>query len=130
MTFLSDERREVYSRSLGHAIVVASKSRYRSSTSARHKPSVGIQRREAEEVTMSPESLRVRVERLERRVEILEQLPERVSALESQIVLLRGELRNEFSATRALISDVDRYMRMLHEDVIQRIATLGEGRNR
>ena len=79
---------------------------------------------------MSPESLRVRVERLERRVEILEQLPERVSALDSQIVLLRGEVRNEFSATRALISDVDRYMRMLHEDVIQRIATLGEGRNR
>jgi len=63
-------------------------------------------------------------------VEILEQLPDRVSAAESQIVLLRSEVRNEFSATRALISDVDRYMRMLHEDVIQRIATLGEGRNR
>ena len=86
--------------------------------------------REAEEVTMSPESLRVRVERLERRVEILEQLPERVSAVESQIVLLRDEMRIEFSATRSLISDVDRYMRVLHEDVIQRIATLGEGRNR
>ena len=79
---------------------------------------------------MSPESLRVRVERLERRVEILEQLPDRVSAVESQIVQLRDEMRNEFSATRALISDVDRYMRVLHEDVIQRIATLGEGRNR
>ncbi len=40
---------------------------------------------------MSPESLKYG-ERLEQRVEILEQLPERVSALESQIVLLRGEI--------------------------------------
>jgi len=79
VTFLSDERREVYSRSLGPC--------YR-----------------------------------RRRVEILEQLPERVSAVESQIVLLRDEMRIEFSATRSLISDVDRYMRVLHEDVIQRIA--------
>jgi len=70
------------------------------------------------------------VERLERRVEILEQFPDRVRAMEAQIVLLRDEMRNEFSATRALISDVDRYMRVLHEDVIQRIATLGEGQNR
>lgn len=79
---------------------------------------------------MSPESLRVRVERLERRVENLEQLPDRVSAVESQIMQLRDEMRNEFSATRALISDVDRYMRVLHEDVIQRITTLREGRSR
>ena len=79
---------------------------------------------------MSPESLRVRVERLERRVENLEPLPDRVSAVESQIMQLRDEMRNEFSATRALISDVDRYMRVLHEDVIQRITTLGEGRSR
>jgi hypothetical protein len=79
---------------------------------------------------MSPNSLNVRVERLERRVEILEQFPDRVRAMEAQIVLLRDEMRNEFSATRALISDVDRYMRVLHEDVIQRIATLGEGQNR
>ena len=79
---------------------------------------------------MSPNSLNVRVERLERRVEILEQFPDRVRAMEAQIVLLRDEMRNEFSATRALISEVDRYMRVLHEDVIQRIATLGEGQNR
>ena len=83
---------------------------------------------------MSPESLRVRVERLEQRVAILEQLPDRVSAVESQIVQLRDEMQNEFSATRALIREVDddtrRYMRVLHEDVIQRIATLAEGRKR
>jgi len=63
-------------------------------------------------------------------VEILEQLPEPVSALESQIVLLRDEMRNEFSATRDLMSNVDRYMRVLHEDVIQRIAALVESQNR
>jgi hypothetical protein len=111
---------------------------------------------------MPPESLRVRVESLERRVEILEQLPERVSALESQIVLLRDEMRSEFSATRAMSRQGDdtvvktlleeiresnentvrvlrdeiragddetrRYMRVLHEDLVQRIATLAEGR--
>ena len=85
---------------------------------------------------MSPESLRVRVERLERRVEILEQLPERVSALESQIVQLRDEMRSEFSATRAVLTERmeflfdanERHMRMLHEDLVQRIATIKEGR--
>jgi archaellum component FlaC len=83
---------------------------------------------------VSPESLKVRVERLEHRVETVEQLPGRVSALESQIVLLREELRSEFSAMQTVIRDVDedtrRYMRMLHEDLIQRVATLGEGRHR
>jgi hypothetical protein len=67
-------------------------------------------------------------------VEILEQLPDGVSAIESQIVQLRDEMQSEFSATRTLIREVDedtrRYMRVLHEGVIQPIATLGEGRNR
>jgi hypothetical protein len=116
---------------------------------------------------MSPESLKVRVDRLENRVEILERLPDRVSGLESQIVLLRDEMRSEFSATRArdeetrrvltermdstaagltermdsrfevlsqrmvsLFDENERHMRLLHEDMVQRIATLGEGRNR
>ena len=128
---------------------------------------------------MPPESLRVRVERLEKRVEILEQLPERVSALGTQIVLLRDEMRSEFSATQSISRQGDdtvvnllreeiresnentirklrdeirrgdentvrvlreeirageeetrQYMRVLHEEVIQRIATLGEGRTR
>jgi hypothetical protein len=96
---------------------------------------------------MPPESLRVRVERLEQRVEILERLPDRVSALETQIVLLRDEMRSEFSATRAMSRQGDdtvvktlreeiragddetrRYMRVLHEDLVQRIATFAEGR--
>ena len=50
---------------------------------------------------MAQGSLEERAEMLDRRVEILEQLPERVTALEVQIVLLRDEMRAEFSATRA-----------------------------
>jgi len=41
------------------------------------------------------------MDRLERRVEILERLPDSVTAVESQIVLLRDEMRSEFSAVRA-----------------------------
>ena len=95
---------------------------------------------------MSAESLEIRMDRLERRVEILEQLPERVTALEVQIVQLRDEMRSEFSATQALIQAGDqgvittlreeirdgdeetrRYMRVLHEDLVGRIAALKEG---
>jgi hypothetical protein len=101
--------------------------------------SIDIQRRQAEEVTMPPETLRVRVDRLERRVEILEQLPDRVSALESQIVLLRNEMRSEFSVMQVrdlaltermefLFEANERHMRLLLEDLVGRIATLKEGR--
>ena len=80
---------------------------------------------------MAKESLEARVDMLERRVEILEQLPDRVTALESQIVQLRGEMRSEFSATRDMIRESDeetrRHMRLLHEDLVGRIATLREG---
>ena len=84
---------------------------------------------------------------LERRVEILEQLPERVTALESQIVQLRDEMRSEFSATRLdlraeiragdgetrremreLFAASERHARVLHEDVIARIAAISNGR--
>ena len=79
-----------------------------------------------------------------RRVEILEQLPERVTALEAQIVQLRDEMRAEFSATRAEARAGDehvvrslreeiragdeetrRFVRILHEEVIARIKLLG-----
>ena len=61
-------------------------------------------------------------------------LPSRVGALELQIVQLRNEMRVEFSAVRAEIREGDeetrRYMRVLHEEVISRIATLAESRRR
>jgi hypothetical protein len=96
---------------------------------------------------MAQESLETRMDRLEQRVEILEQLPERVTALESQIVLLRGEMRSEFSAVRdeirtgdeetrrvlterieSLFDENERHMRLLHEDLVERIGRIGEGR--
>ena len=94
---------------------------------------------------MARESLEKRMDRLERRVEILERLPDRVTAVESQIVLLRDEMRSEFSAVRAdavetrrvltermesLFDANERHMRLLHEDLVERIARMGEGRNR
>jgi hypothetical protein len=115
---------------------------------------------------MPRETLQARVDRLEKRVEILEQLPKRVTALESQIVLLRDEMRSEFSATRArddetrrlltermdsmsdgltkrmdsmfellsermvsLFDENERHMRLLHENLIQRISTMRESRS-
>ena len=81
---------------------------------------------------------------LERPVEILERLPERVTALETQIVQLRDEMRAEFSATRtdaragdervvqtlreeirAGDDETRRFMRILHEEVIERIRLSG-----
>ena len=49
-------------------------------------------------------------------MERLEALPGRVHAVELQIMQLREEMR--------------RYMRVLHEEVISRIATIGESRPR
>ena len=94
---------------------------------------------------MARESLEKRMDRLERRVEILERLPDRVTAVESQMVLLRDEMRSEFSAVRAdavetrrvltermesLFDANQRHMRLLHEDLVERIARMGEGRSR
>jgi hypothetical protein len=82
---------------------------------------------------MAGRDLVARVEVLEMKVSTLEELPARVSAVQSQIVLLRDEMRGEFSAVRhemrSLIETTNTQMRVLHEDVIDRIATLGEGRN-
>jgi hypothetical protein len=100
----------------------------------------------AQEVAMSRESLEARMDRLERRVDLLEQLPQRMDALEAQIVQLREEMRSEFSAIRGEIRDGDgetrrslskqmrdlfaaneAHMRVLHEDLVQRIATIKGG---
>lgn len=47
-----------------------------------------------------PETIEDRVDRVESRVSELEKLPERVTAVEVQIVQLRAEMRDEFSALR------------------------------
>jgi len=93
---------------------------------------------------MAVKSLEKRVNMLERGIEILEQLPDRVTALEVQIVELRGEMRAEFSATRIEAREGDerviqtlreeiragdeetrRFMRILYEDLVERIEILG-----
>jgi hypothetical protein len=58
-------------------------------------------------------------------VEILEQLPERVTAVESQIVLLRDEMRSEFSAVRG---ENSRRRRAGHQDSPEEIRA-GEEQN-
>jgi hypothetical protein len=92
---------------------------------------------------MAQESLEKRMNRLGRRVEILERLPDRVTAVESQIAQLRGEMRSEFSAVRAdavetrrvltermesLFDENERHIWLLHEDLVERIARLSAGR--
>jgi len=107
---------------------------------------------------MSRPRLTQRVEILEQKVERLETLPARVAAVEWQILQLRDEMRTGFSAVgqemavmrddlrtelkstaeslhaeiRAEIRSGDeetrRYMRVLHEDVITRIAALSDAR--
>jgi hypothetical protein len=82
---------------------------------------------------MQQRSMIERIEILERKVEVLETLPERVTAVELQLVQLRDEMHAEFSATRAEMRTGDeetrRYMRILHEDVISRLALIEESRS-
>lgn len=102
---------------------------------------------------MQERSVVERIGILEQKVELLESLPGRMHAVELQILQLRGEMRDAFSALRAEFrteikassdhlkselraeiragdEETRRYMRVLHEEVISRIATIGEGRKR
>ena len=60
-------------------------------------------------------------------------LPDRVALLEGQIAQFRAEVRVEFSAVREEMRAGDeetrRHMRVLHEEVIARIALLDEHLN-
>ena len=111
---------------------------------------------------MPPQVLVNRVASLEQRVTDLERLPERITAVESQVVQLRTEMHDEFSAVRAEMKDmreslrteiaemgaalreeiadtrqslggqIDQLgpeMRVLHEDVIGRLAVIQEGQS-
>jgi hypothetical protein len=115
--------------------------------------------------------LTARVENLEKRVELLEALPARISAVGLQIVQLRSEMHEQFSAVRSDLEgfraesqsgihavrnelraeikaacdevrsdlraeiragdeETRRYMRVLHEEVLARLAMIDEGRPR
>jgi predicted nucleic acid-binding Zn-ribbon protein len=79
---------------------------------------------------MSSGDLVARVEVLEKKMTALDELPARVSSLETQIVQLRTEMKGEFSAVRqemrALNDHTLTQVRILHEEVIDRIARLDE----
>ena len=101
---------------------------------------------------MAARSLDERVGILEQKVEGLQKLPARMDAVESQILQLRDEMRDEFSAirerfeeTRQLARELHqevltrlqegdqengRLMRVLHEDVVARISLIQEGGGR
>jgi hypothetical protein len=106
---------------------------------------------------MPPQTLVGRVVKLENEMAALRELPAQVAELASQVLQLRGEMRAEFLAIRGEIRAGDeetrsqlrgethtgfsaireeiregdeetrRQMRVLHEDVIGRIALLQEG---
>ena len=81
---------------------------------------------------MTEPALADRVTILAQMVEDLASLPARVTAVELQILQLRQEMRAEFSAVRQELraeirqgdEETRRYMRVLHEDVIARLAAL------
>ena len=92
-----------------------------------------------------------RVEVLEQKVEDLQVLPARVAAVEEQIRQLRGEMHDGFSAVDRRFEAIDlrfeaidrrfdglderieetqRYVRVLHEEVLARLSLLQEDRRR
>ena len=58
-------------------------------------------------------------------------LPNRVEKVESQVLQLRKELRDEISAIRTEFTSADEetrvFMRILYEDVLARLEAIGEG---
>ena len=67
---------------------------------------------------MPPQTLAARVESIEGRVTGLEKLPARMDRLELQIVQLRREMHDEFSAIRSEMHDGDeQVVRTLREEI-------------
>ena len=92
---------------------------------------------------MESKSLEERVAFLENEMQGLRGLPERVKLLEENILQFRAEVRDEFSALRKEMrgeiqgmaqtlraelragdAETRRYMRVLHEEVLSRIAAI------
>jgi hypothetical protein len=86
------------------------------------------------ETAMPPQTIEHRVEKLEEQMTTLQQLPARVDALSVQISQTREDMGARFSAAeKALIATEERILtrvRVLHEDVISRLALIQEGRPR
>jgi hypothetical protein len=106
--------------------------------------------RAREDDDIARQTIENKVHLLEGQVTELQKLPERLGAVESQIVQLRSEMRMECSAVREELRAGDeglrldiagvrremkekhdealRFMRVLHEEVIGRLTLIQEGR--
>jgi hypothetical protein len=86
-----------------------------------------------EEATMQADMLSKRVDILERQMEGFDELPGRMTSLEAQVSQLRIEMGDMHAELIARMDAGDQetrtLMRVLHEDVIDRIARLGEQLN-
>ena len=80
---------------------------------------------------VQPRTFEERLAMLEKQMTEMRELPASVTLLESQIVQLRQETRDELSAIRHELKagddDTRVFMRILHEDVLTRIKVTGEG---
>jgi predicted nucleic acid-binding Zn-ribbon protein len=80
---------------------------------------------------VQPRSFEQRITSLEEQMLERRDLPNRVAKLESQVLQLRKELRDEFSAIRWEMKAADDetrvFMRILYEDVLSRLEVIGEG---
>ena len=72
---------------------------------------------------MNAPSLEERMDNLERIVEPLRELPDRVTKVEEQIVQLRTEMRDEFSAIRRDMATKDDLTRFATKEDLDRFAT-------
>jgi hypothetical protein len=71
-----------------------------------------------------------RVELLEENMEGLADLPARMTKVEEEIGALRNEVRSGFGRVSAEVDTVRNEMRILHEDVIAKLALLQDGVDR
>ena len=96
-----------------------------------HRRPEGFGPRDRIATMAAPLRVEQRLSALEERMTALERLPERMDRFESEMVQLRAEMRAGFAAAddrlSVRIEDSRRETRVLHEDVIARIALLGEG---
>ena len=83
---------------------------------------------------MATRDFEKRVENIEQTLTILSTIPERLGTLETQFLQSREEVRLEFSAVHGELHELrdgqerlSSQMRMLHEDLVERIKRLGEG---
>ena len=84
------------------------------------------------ETAMPPQTTERRLEKLEEQVTNLQQRPARIDALSLQIRQVREDLGGQISAAeQRLMASHERIlaqMRVLHEDVVARLALIQEGR--